>query len=187
DQVLQRFNLRDRFEREPAAALAELHASLGQEDADSRLFALAELSYLHAERAKAKPYYFATVVYAYAFLFRGAEGTLPDPLDPRTRLAAELYNRALTEGLRSGTDIDVAAGAHPLPFGRLDVELPGGEPKWGGRPLDQFRPASDIQVRGLRNRYRRAGLGAPLVARLGVVKGVPPQYSRVPPNLKVPV
>jgi hypothetical protein len=187
DQVLQRFNLRDRFKSEPAAALAELHASLDREGAENRLFALAELSYLHAERAKARPYYFAAVVYAYAFLFRGADRPPPDPLDPRTRLAAEVYNRALSEGLRNGAVIVVAAGTHPLPFGRLDIELPGGEPSWAGRPLDEFHPASDIEVRGLRNRYRRAGLGAPLVARLGAVKGVPPQYSRIPPNLKVPV
>ena len=154
---------------------------------ENRLFALAELSYLHAERTRARPYYFAVVVYTYAFLFRGAEAPPPDPLDPRTRLAAELYNRALTEGLRNGAHIVVAAGEHPLPFGRLDVDLPGGEPMWGGRPLDEFLPASDIGVRGLRNRYRRAGLGAPLVARLGAVQGVPPQSSRVPPDLKVPI
>ena len=187
DQVLERFNLRDRFAREPTAALAELHATLSTEADEDRLFALAELSYLHAEQTQARPYYFAVVVYTYAFLFRGAEAPPPDPLDPRIRLAAELYNRALTEGLRSGAHVVVAAGEHPLPFGHLDVDLPGGEPMWGGRPLDEFLPASDIGVRGLRNRYRRPGLGAPLVARLGAVQGVLPQYSRVPPNLKVPI
>ena len=110
------------------------------------------------------------------------------PLDPRTRLAAVLYNRALTEGLRKGADIVVAPGERLLPFGRLEIDLPGGEPVWAGRPLDEFLPASDIQIRGLRNRYRQVGLGAALVARLGPVKGVaPPRYSRVPPALKVPV
>lgn len=189
DQVLQRFNLRDRFAREPAAALAVLHTTLSTDDVDEhRLFALAELSYLHAERTRARPYYLAAVVYAYAFLFRGAEAAPPDPLDPRTRLAAELYNQALTEGLRNGAHVVVAAGEHPLPFGRLDVDLPGGEPMWGGRTLDEFLPASDMGVRGLRNRYRRAGLGAPLVARLGALQErPPPRYSRVPPILKVPM
>ena len=101
--MLQRFNLRDRFEDEPGAALAELHASLDTEGGENRLFALAELSYLHAEQSGARPYYLAAAVYAYAFLFRGAAGPPPDPLDPRTRLAAELYNRALTEGLTPQT------------------------------------------------------------------------------------
>jgi hypothetical protein len=131
DQVLQRFNLRDRFAREPTAALAVLHATLSTEVDANRLFALAELSYLHAERTRARAHYLAVVVYTYAFLFRGAEAPPPDPLDPRTRLAAELYNRALTEGLRNAGHIVVAAGEHPLPFGRLDVDLPGGEPMWG--------------------------------------------------------
>ena len=187
DQVLQRFNLRDRFKNEPEVALTELHASLDTEGGENRLFALAELSYLHAKKSGAKHYYLASAVYAYAFLFRGADGPPPDALDPRTRLAAVLYNRALTEGLRRGADVVVAPGEHNLPFGRLEIDLPGGEPNWAGRPLDEFLPASDVQVRGLRNRYQQVGLGAALVARLGPVKGVAPAFSRVPPALKVPV
>jgi hypothetical protein len=59
---------------------------------------------------------------------------------------------------------------------------------WAGRPLIEFLPASDIEIRGLRNRYRRAGVGAALVASLGPVKGAEPlRYSFVPPRLKVPV
>jgi pimeloyl-ACP methyl ester carboxylesterase len=187
-QVLQRFNLRDRFRKEPAAALAVLQASLDIEGGERRLFALAELSFLHAETARARPYYLAAAVYAYAFLFRGPGHPPPDPLDPRTRLAAELYNRGLAEGLRKGSEVVIAAGQHRLPFGRLDMDLPGGAPVWADRPLDGFLPASDINVRGLRNRYRQVGLGAALIARLGTVKGAePPQFSRFPPILKVPV
>ena len=188
DQVLQRFNLRDRFEEEPGAALAELHRTLDTEGGENRIFALAELSYLHAARSGARQYYMAAAVYAYAFLFRGTDGPPPDALDPRTRLAAVLYNRALTEGLRRGADVAVAPGEHLLPFGRLEVELPGGAPAWAGRPLDEFLAASDIKVRGLRNRYRQVGLGAALVARLGALEGMEPfRYSLVPPHLKVPV
>jgi pimeloyl-ACP methyl ester carboxylesterase len=188
DQVLRRLNLRDRFKKEPGATLAEIHRSLDTEGGENRLFALAELSYLHAEKAQARSYYLAAAVYAYAFLFRGDGQAPPDPLDPRTRLSAELYNRALTEGLRKGTEVVVSPGERLLPFGRLEVDLPGGEPVWAGRPLDEFLPASDVQVRGLRNRYRQVGLGAALVAHLGPVKGAePPRYSRVPPRLKVPV
>ena len=187
-QVLQRFNLRDRFEDAPGTALAELHASLDTEGGENRLFALAELSYLHAEQSGARPYYLAAAVYAYAYLFPGG-GAPPDPLDPRTRLAAELYNRGLTEGLtpKDSTDVAIAPGEHLLPFGRLDLDLPGGAPAWGDHPLVAFRPAAHVKVRGLRNRYRRAGLGAPLMASLGPAKGTGRVYSLVPPPLKVPV
>jgi pimeloyl-ACP methyl ester carboxylesterase len=187
DQVLQRMNLRDRFREEPGAALSELHASLGTEGGENRLFALAELSYLHAEQSGERSYYLASAVYAYAFLFSG--DPRPEQLDPRTRLAAELYNRALTEGLatKDGREVVLAPGARRLPFGQLDVDLPGGEPAWAGHALRDLRPAAHIKVRGLRNRYRRAGIGAPLVARLAPLEHAPPQFSRVPPSLQVPV
>jgi hypothetical protein len=188
DQVLQRFNLRERFKDEPAAALAEIHASLHTEGGENRLFALAELSYLHAEQNDARLYYLAAAVYAYAFLFPGG-GATPDPLDPRTRLAAELYNRALTEGLtpQDGADVAIAPGERLLPFGSLDIDLPGGAPAWEGYPLAAFRPAAHVKVRGLRNRYRRAGLGAPLVASLTPVQDARSLHIHVPPALKVPV
>ncbi len=188
DQVLQRFNLRDRFRRDPAAALAELHRSLDTEGAENRLFALAELSYLHARRSGDRSHYLAAAVYGYAFLFPGDQTAPPDALDPRSRLAAELYNQALAEGLSpGGTSVAVKPGAYRLPFGLLSIDMPGGEPVWAGRVLDDFLPASHVQVRGLRNRYRRAGLGAALMARLGPLPGAAPAYSRLPPRLKVAV
>jgi hypothetical protein len=189
DQVLQRFNLRDRFAREPGAALAELHASLDTEGGENRLFALAELSYLHAEQTRARPHYLAAAVYAYAFLFRGQDRPGPDPLNPRTRLAADLYNRGLTEGLMAPdrNEVIVASGEHVLPFGRLGIDFPGGAPVWAGRRLEHFVPAAHVAVRGLRNRYREAGLGAPLLASLAAAENVAPQYSLVPPRLRVPV
>jgi pimeloyl-ACP methyl ester carboxylesterase len=187
DQVLQRMNLRDRFREEPGAALSELHRSLDTEGGENRLFALAELSYLHAEQGGERSHYLASAVYAYAFLFSG--DPRPEQLDPRTRLAAEFYNRALTEGLatKDGQEVVLTAGVRRLPFGQLDVDLPGGEPAWAGHALRELRPAAHIKVRGLRNRYRRAGIGAPLVARLAPLEHAPPQFSRVPPSLQVPV
>jgi pimeloyl-ACP methyl ester carboxylesterase len=189
DQVLQRLNLRDRFKKDPAGALTEIGATLDMEGGENRLFTLAELSYLHAEQSGKRSHYLAAAVYAYAFLFPGAGEPRPDPLDPRTRLAAELYNRALTEGLtpQDGAAVDITPGERRLPFGRLDIDLPGGEPVWGGHALRDFRPAAHVQVRGLRNRYRRAGVGAPLVASLTPVEGAAGEHVRLPPRLRVPV
>jgi pimeloyl-ACP methyl ester carboxylesterase len=189
DQILQRFNLRDRFKTDPRGALGELHRTLDTEGGENRLFALAELSYLHAQADGARPYYLAAAVYAYAFLFRGPDQPAPDPLDPRTRIAADVYNRALTEGLSDpgGAGVQVAAGEHVLPFGRLVVALPGGPPVWAGRRLEGFVPASHVAVRGLRNRYRQPGLGAPLMAGLARTEGPSVGHSLIPPRLKVPV
>jgi hypothetical protein len=41
----------------------------------------------------------ASAVYAYAFLFADRSALEADPLDPRLRLAANLYNLGLVHGL----------------------------------------------------------------------------------------
>jgi hypothetical protein len=190
-QVLQRLNLRERFADDPAGALAELHRSLGPDGGENRLFALAELSFLHAEETGARAHYLAAAAYAYAFLFPGNGGNPPAPLDPRARLAADLYNRGLTEGLASpdGQGVTIAPGRLALPFGELHVTLDPAELVWAGRRLEGFVAAATLEVRGLRNRYRQAGLGAPLAASLGPPVGdvAVPAHSRIPPRLKVPV
>ena len=46
--VLRRLGLLDRFEAQPETVLAELHRGLSPAGDEDRLFALAELSFLHA-------------------------------------------------------------------------------------------------------------------------------------------
>ena len=189
DQMLQRFNLSERFTKDPAGAIAALNATLSTEGEANRLFALAELSYLYAERTGKRAYHFAAAAYAYAFLFPGEGDAPPDALDPRARIAADVYNRAVTQAFTApdGSEVIVAGGQVALPFGQLAIDLPGGPPMWAGRRLERFLPASNVTIRGLRNRYRQAGLGAPLVASLAAAEHVAPRYSLVPPGIKVPV
>src|SRR5687767_13656255 len=54
--VLRRLGLMDRFAKEPAAVLAELHRGLGDIDETYRLCALADLSFLHGERTGDRAY-----------------------------------------------------------------------------------------------------------------------------------
>ena len=63
-------------------------------------------------------------------------------------------------------------GAHPLPFGTLQVTLDESGLSWGGYRLDQFVSTTTLEVRGLRNRYRRPGLGAPPGGEPGAGQGV---------------
>jgi hypothetical protein len=67
-QVLHRTNLSERFAADPKATLGTLHKTLAQplsEDRmQDRLFALAELSFLHAEQTGESGYYLAAAVYA---------------------------------------------------------------------------------------------------------------------------
>ena len=207
--VLRRLGLMDRFEKEPAAVLAELHKGLAPTGDEHRLFALADLSFLHGERTGDRAYFLASAVYAYALLFPG--GDQPTPLhqsDPRLRLAYDLYNQGLAQGLaatdpvagagkpRGGgqrgkhAEVRLEAGPRPLPFGKLDLTLDDTGLTWAGYPLEHFISTTTLSVRGLRNRYRRPGLGAPLAASLAdVAAGTakPVGAERIGPRTKVPV
>lgn len=193
-QVLRRNGLFERFEKDPAGALAELRTRLQQRATEDRLFALAELSFLHAERSGGRPHYLASAVYAYAFLFPEI-GAPPDPLDPRVRLAGDLYNLGLVGGLAQpgqgpeAETVALEAGDLPLPFGEVTLTTNPSEFLWAGYRFKRFIAVGELAVRGLRNRYRQAGIGAPLAAEVEPVESEMAEAARrwIPPRVKVPV
>jgi pimeloyl-ACP methyl ester carboxylesterase len=188
-QVLQRMGLADLFQRDPAAALLAVQVS---EPTPGRIFALAELSFWLGDKTRDRARYLAAAVYAWAYLFPGEGQEPPPPTDPRYRLACDLYNRGLTEGIEPSKLAvgDWAGERIQLPFGELDVAFDRTELAWSGWRLGDFLPAAYLEVRGLRNRYRFPGIGAPLVASLvEPIEGARAQRLRahIPPRLKVPV
>jgi len=187
-QVLERTGLAQLFRDDPQRALGELYSGLGKPDERDRLFALAELSFAYAEEAKNQSYYFASAVYAYAFLFPPEPTDAPGEYDPRLRLAVDLYNRGLASGLatRGGREVDLSPRRLSLPFGSLDLAVNPEGFSWGGYLLTNFVSLVDFEVRGLRNIYRRAGIGAALSA--GVEPSPGSRASRwISPRAKVPV
>jgi hypothetical protein len=186
---LQKRNLADQYETDPAGVIRALHAELTvPQDADL-LSALAELSFDHALRGGGRPYYLATVVYAYTYLFGWGEARRLDVFDPRGRLAANLYNVGLARAFEpeSRGTVVLQPGRYPLPFGAIDVTMAPDVLRWGDRRLVSFTSASELGVRGLRNRYRRWGLGAPLNAKTEPVDPSDPMRDFVFPNARVPV
>ena len=151
------------------------------------LFALAELSFLRARSSAKREYYFASAVYAWAFLFPEELGRAPERFDPRLRTAANLYNWALVAGFRSGDRSEVvpAAGTFELPFGRLEVSFDPAALRAGDRELYGFVPTSELEVQGLGMRYRRPGLGAPLAAAMRPVDAARPGRDLIAPRIKV--
>ena len=147
-------------------------------DDEDRLYALAELSFPHAEETRNRAYSLASAVYAWALLFPDdGRRTSLQPEDPRYRLAYDLYNQAVANGLV----MDQGKGLHPyevglapsvltLPFGTLHLTLDEAGLSWGGYRLEHFLPTNALQVRDLRNRYRSAGIGAPLAASGGAAE-----------------
>jgi len=200
EQLLRRRGLDEAFEKDPEAVLAELHRTRTSRDSD-RLFALAELSFIHGRETHKREYLLASAVYAYAYLASPERRTQVAPAaDPRVRWAVDLYNVALTFGLMESSppandvdpprdDVLLTDRTLDLPFGRIQLQ---GRPEqfvWGGYRLTRFIPLIDYRVRGLRNRYRQPGIGVPLAAEVTPVDGAEADRAskRIPPTVKVPV
>ena len=185
---LVNFNVYQEFADNPQKALADLHSGLAPTGDEDRLFALAELSFLHAENSGERSYYLASAVYAYAFLFPGKQGTPPRGIDPRLRWAVDLYNQSLTQAAKSHEAAYAIpmGGKFKLPFGELTVSFNERDLIWGDFRMKDFVPAADLEVRGLRNRYRTPGIGAALAASIEPLEASP-QSMRIPPRLKIPV
>ncbi|MBA4418125.1 MAG: hypothetical protein C0392_09480 [Syntrophus sp. (in: bacteria)] len=187
-QILNRSGLAGRFQTEPAEVLAAIHKSLPATQKSDRLFALAELSFLHASKSGERSHFLSAAIYAYAFLFPDSKTVQPDPLDPRIRVAADLYNQGLIRGFMDGESgqVILGAGTYIIPMGAITVTMDPDEFKWGSFRLSSFVDASGLEVRGLRNWYRWRGIGAPLVASLeplGDEKD--PAFIKVLPEIKV--
>jgi pimeloyl-ACP methyl ester carboxylesterase len=189
-QILNRFGLAEEFQHEPEKVISKIHSGLAGVSESERLFALAELSFFHATQSHDRSYFLAAACYAYAFLYPNDPQAVPDRVDPRYRTAVDLYNRSIAEGLMSadGTEVALRAGAYKVPFGTLNLYLNEKEFQWGSYRLVHFNQAAKLGVRGLRNRYRWPGIGAPLTAAVEPLAGVDnAAYSLVVANIRVPV
>jgi hypothetical protein len=190
DALLER-GLLDPFEENPETALADLHrAMVAEGGAPELLFALAELSYLHGQEAKRREHQLAAAVYAYAFLFPGEDALRPGPFDPRFRIAADLYNWALTAGFASQdrSEFVPRADSVELPFGPIDVSFDPAQLQAGNRELHRLIPVTELEVHGLAMRYRRPGIGAPLAASTRPHEdGTAAAADLVAPRLQVPL
>jgi pimeloyl-ACP methyl ester carboxylesterase len=187
-QILERNALSELFKSDPELVLAELNSGLGKPDERDRLFALSELSFAHAEQSGNQSYYLASAAYAYAFLFPANPRDAPGPYDPRLRLAVDLYNRGIALGLsaKDGKEVDLRGRQLELPFGSLSLEDNPQGFDYGGNHLIKFVSLANLKVRGLRNTYRNAGIGAALSARVEPSPNSP--ASRwIPPTAKVPI
>ncbi|MEI6153813.1 MAG: hypothetical protein WCQ90_06985 [Deltaproteobacteria bacterium] len=188
-QILNRSGMAEKFNSSPEQVIADIHKGLPTAKESDRFFALAELSFLYASASGNRPYYLSSAIYAYAFLFPKDITASPDPFDPRFRLAVDLYNQGIVRGLKQevGINVTLKDGVYRTPFGEVLITVDSSEFIWGEFRLVNFVDASKLGIRGLRNRYERHGMGAPLVASLERLPGVEDMaYAKVPPTLKVP-
>jgi len=186
---LRRYDLLELSHDDPDLTLARLHELAIQQGLPAEaLFALAELSFLRAEKKHDPGRYGAAALYAYAFLFPEEKREPLDPLDPRSRVAADLYNRSLASAFQreAGGTVVMRPDGLDLPFGHFTAE-PGEPPDLGGYASKSIRPVAELAVVGIRNRYRRPGIGAPLAATLTPTPASEAQPVPMSPHTYVPL
>ena len=174
-RVLHRFFLEERFAKDPEGTLTTLHDIACEDDRRDILFALSELAYLNADKARsgsskavkarAPTHYLAAAVYAYYFLLGERGSAPPIPYDRRFRFACDLYNTALGQLLAMEEKSHLLAdGNYALPAGSLSIELRHQRFPYQLDRFETILPADTLSVYGLSVRDRHPGLGAPFVA-----------------------
>ncbi|MBW2295434.1 MAG: alpha/beta fold hydrolase [Deltaproteobacteria bacterium] len=191
---LRRLGADEHYRKDPEEVLSVLHdtfvrfATRESLEAQDALVSLAEISFHHASKTDDPKYFLSAVAYAWAYLFPPREDLRAHAIDPRLRLAIDLYNRGLSRAFtdKNSTGIVFRAGLHETGFGKLNIQLDDSELQWGNRRLTVFTSVAELEVRGLRNRYRWRGLGAPLAA---ATESVDPDDTNdfLVKNLRVPV
>src|SRR5436309_7357160 len=191
EQLLTRLGLGERFDEDPELVLAALRGP-GEGLSREYLFVLSELSFYHAVKSRKPEYFLASAVYAWAFVLGRSDEARIASIDPRLRLATNLYNLGLAQGFEVGDEATVMLepGSRKLPFGQIEISMDDQMLLWSGYRMTRFVSLGEFKVRGFLNRYRQAGIGAPLAAELTAV-GTGPEAAearkRIPPRLKVPV
>lgn len=189
--ALFRHDLVESWEKDPEATIAALHAVVADgAAAPDDLFALAEMSFAHAERSDSDAHHRAALIYAWMFLFPPGKAVPPrDPFDGRVRAAADIYNRSLAGGFAHGPGGEFVPGhaTYDVPFGSLEVSFDAAELVRGERRLTNFVAVSELDVRGLPTRHRTPGIGAPLAASTEHREPARDYDDYVEPWVKIPV
>ncbi len=152
--VLTRYHLLEKFEKDPVAAIAELHDKALRDDRRDILYALAEASYLYGiqllkslsseERRLAPDYFLLSAFYAYYFLTEERSEPRPTAFDRRGRNAVDMYNFGLWQGFATGPEgaLVLEAKTRKLPVGQVTISLdPTAQFPW---KIDEFEKEVDL-------------------------------------------
>ncbi|MBN2437808.1 MAG: hypothetical protein JXL20_04335 [Deltaproteobacteria bacterium] len=173
--VLNRYYLLQKFDRDPAAVIADLHEKALKDDRRDILYALAETSYLYAgelakgtsleDRGLAPDYFLLSSLYAYYFLLEERSEPSPTAFDHRARNAVDFYNYGLWQGLATGVEggLVLEGRTRKLPFGQLSMSLDTANLPWKMEDFEKFEPADKYEIRGIAVRNRTPGVGLPLI------------------------
>ena len=173
--VLNRYDLLNKFDKEPATTIAELHQKALQDDRGDILYTLAESSYLYGsklasglveERKLAPDYFLLSALYSYYFVSGERSRQRLNIFDHRARTAVDMYNFGLWQAFATGDTegLVLNEAERKLPVGSIAISLDTSQFPWKMEEFEKFLPADKYAVRGISVRNRTAGVGLPLIA-----------------------
>jgi pimeloyl-ACP methyl ester carboxylesterase len=173
-QLLNELDLGKTVQSNPEAVLVDLWEYTQEEPDAEKHYALAEVSYIAAKKRELKndpnciDLYYASVKYAYDYLFANNQNISRNPYDPQFRAAVDLYNTSLETCLRQvqeqgnfkpGTRREIQA-----PGCKIDLKINIPDFMWRENLIHHFEFVSDYQLTGLNHIHETYGLGVPLIA-----------------------
>jgi len=171
-QLLRLYGLEDRLPEHSTAVVAVLSGLRGSELEHVALAAAAEVSLLaglstpESDLSGAASWYLLSAARAYEFLFGGDLTLIERAIDPRFQRMRRVYNVAVGKyvgALKQGAG-EIRSHERATRFEVFQVDLEIDSETIDPRACDALLVARDLEIKGLRNRYRRDGVGAALVS-----------------------
>ena len=170
-----------------ARIIQHCHEKIGGELHHEALYAAAEVSYLAAESAKetdpplAMELCFDASRFSWIYLTTPApDGQPVDPNEDSHRHATDIYNTSLQELLRLTRDSgDYRLGNSirlPISHRKLAMEIPHPTHWLTTDQLGKFEFVADYELKNLRNRHTKRGLGVPIMVRRQKTSDVLEEY-----------
>jgi pimeloyl-ACP methyl ester carboxylesterase len=183
--ALHEVDLASKYAEDPARTRIALSEQFSANPRREWAFALAEMALVEGKRAQSKmsvactEHYYRGLQYAYAYLFDPRITEPINPLDPRTRLACDIYNSALASLIQMSRErgdfnpkgqfvIQSSSGIVSLP-----VQQRGFPWRWD--EIDSLIPTENAQAGEVGRDVRTYGVGVPM---LGLRKKPKPSDKR---------
>lgn len=196
-QVLRLYDLDDQLNKDPRKLVEQLQKITDRDPTSEKVYAMAELTFLGANKYQkkdpqvARDLYCASVLHAYRYLFDPKFGFGRNAYDPQFRGACDFYNCSLEAAMRTecktksilpGQTVTIQTSNGPW---ELLCQLRGGQ--WRAEEFERFDFVSSYEIQGLTNHYHTFGLGVPLIAVRRNYDGEPAATRYYPKNLSFPV
>ena len=174
--VLNRYDLLQKFDKEPAATIAVLHEKSLYDNRGDILYTLAEGCYLYGsqlinsnqeeERKLAPDYFLLSALYSVYFIKEERSSQRLNIFDHSARTAIHMYNFGLWQAFATGhtEGLILKTAERKLPFGSISITLDTSQFPWKLEEFEEFLPADQYVVRGITMLNRMAGFGMPLIA-----------------------